>query len=371
MKTNYISYYRNKNGHEYYSVRIKGKRKTFAFSQYGGEKKALKQAIKWRDAVLLDDRNITITNTIKQADYTVAYAYGRSLELYVHNPTTRRRHDAIFNAHFGAYAGKPLASIKPKDLLEHYNGLIDQPQNTINRVRSLWVQIFKAGIMDENIATNFADVVDVPKSQAVHVERRKFADADEVLAVMTDLCASGSGRSNHSKVVGTLICYAIMIISETGMRPAECYALSRDCFDFQNKVMRYGSRVGLDENKKPVIVKAKTEKSNRINPITERLETVVRSLMDYNANDYLFTDDTGRLLNSDVVATRIGNTNRRLGTDFRMYQLRHNFVRDMVNSESNQRIVMDLLGHATYSQTLGYTESTIEQRRNALIKAGH
>ena len=355
-------------GRRYYLVRVNGKSKTFSIDKLG-EKQARRMAERWRDSVKLNLVNEYTIDQKKRSEYTLSYAYGRSCELYVHSAGTRRKHDAVFGKYFAGMENIQLAKIRAKDILEHYNRYISCSQDVLNRIHTVWVQMFKAGILDEAIVTNYASVVEIPKSQAIHTVRRRFAESSEIVQVIMALLNDVS-RTEHSRFIGRLIAYAILIISETGMRPAECYALTRQSFDFDKKLVVYGNRVGTDENRVSIIVKPKTEKSFRVNPITERLEAIARSLMEFNPAEYLFTDDTGRLLNSDIVATRIGNVNRRLGTDFRMYQLRHNFVRDMVNSESNQRTIMDLLGHANYSQTLDYTESTIEQRRIALEKAG-
>ena len=357
-------------GHAYYVVRVANATKYFSVEKHG-DALALKMAEKYRDSLVSSDRRRQRAKTVIAVKYTVQHAFERSLALYCRAQATKRQHAVLFNAHFEKFKGMPLADVRARDIVEHLNDHVTDSQNTLSRIRMIWIQIFNAGILDEAITSNIAQAIPVPQSEKIVTVRPKFTERDTIKRVISELTRTGSGISAHSHRLGTLIAYAIMVISETGMRPAECYALARSDIDLTANTIKYGNRVGLSANGYS-INRPKTATSYRVNPITERLRAVLESLIAYNPREYLFEYADGRLLNSDLVSTRIRSINKAIGTDFRMYQLRHNFVRDIINAEiGNDRTVMDILGHARYSQTLDYTKSTLEQRREALEKAGH
>lgn len=353
-------------GIKYYTVRVGKQSKTFSTKKYG-DAMAKKMAQRYRDELVHERNQYGVYETTSEVKYTVEYGFKRSLELYVHTLATRKRHEMMFNKYFVNYFTRELSSIKARDIVEHLNGNLNQSQATISRLRMLWGQIFKAGIMDERVRSNYADVVEVPRSNKIQSQRNKFVDDSEVQAVIMELATVKPRQQAHAKLIANLIVFAILIISETGMRPAECYALTRDDIDLDNGVITFGNRVGSDSEKDNIIVKPKTNNAMRTQPITRELDVIIRKLYEYQPKHKLFELDDGKLLNSDLVATRIGRVNKKLGTNFTMYKLRHNFARDLINSQlGNKRTVMDLMGHASYGQSLYYTESTLEQRRELL-----
>ena len=353
-------------GIKYYIVRVGKQSKTFSTKKYG-DSNAKKMAQRYRDE-LVHERNIYgIYQYTSEVKYTVEYAFNRSLELYVHTLSTRNKHELMFNKYFKNYFTRELCTIRARDIVEHLNGNLSESQGCLSRIKTLWNQIFKAGIMDERVLTNYADVVELPRSNKIEVKRDKFATIDEVQAVIAELSVIKPKQNAHARMIAALIVYAILIIGETGMRPAECYALTRSDIDFDKKIITFGNRIGSDLEKENIVVKPKTSNAMRTQPITNVLDSIFKSFFEYQPRERLFELDNGVVLNSDIVATRLGRVNKKLGTSFNMYKLRHNFARDLINSDlGNKRTVMDLMGHASYGQSLDYTHSTVEQQRELL-----
>ena len=51
---------------------------------------------------------------------------------------------------------------------------------------------------------------------------------------------------------------------------------------------------------------------------------------------------------------------------FNMYMLRHWMATDLIHSNTSARTVQDILGHASYKQSVGYARSSDEDRKTAI-----
>lgn len=79
----------------------------------------------------------------------------------------------------------------------------------------------------------------------------------------------------------------------TGVRPAECFAITRDCIDLQNNLLEIKNEVGSSLTESKTIRQTKTPYSMRKIPIVPELAELLKEWMFINSNNYLFCDKHG------------------------------------------------------------------------------
>ena len=169
--------------------------------------------------------------------------------------------------------------------------------------------------------------------------------------------------SNGSKVdneVKNMLVLAIWIMYYTGMRPAECFALNRDEIDLDKGEIAIRKQLSIDTSRHGYISNTKTEDSIRVVPICKDLKEYLLDLPD----GYLFKRKNGKYLDaktsSDIIRKVCNN-------GFHLYQLRHQFATDLINTEGvDIRTIQDLMGHKNSSMTLSYMRTDSKKMNNAV-----
>ena len=81
---------------------------------------------------------------------------------------------------------------------------------------------------------------------------------------------------------------------------------------------------------------------------------------------YLFYKDDGHPMNSTFVGNILRRVLRCTGIQFNLYRLRHNMATELVKNGTDTKTTMELLGHTNYSMSLGYANSSDDQKRDAI-----
>lgn len=362
-------YYNHSKGNTYIVVKVPdNKAKTFNIRNFCSEQLMIQAAIDYRDQIMYDTRMSSSKKAKEVARdnrYTVSYAYERSKVLIKTSVNTIKKNDLKFNKYFMGIQNKKIQDINASDILEFFNHWVNYiTDDNMRRLHYIWKKIFRAAIIDEVVKTNYADVIQLPKSKQPKFKINSETDLDTVSKVIDALehrqYNNEGDRYNHKLVV-----FAIKIILYTGMRPSEVYALTAQDIDFNNHVIHVYKRIGSDYNELITVTTPKTQNAIRDIPIGEELEQIVRDLIKFANSDELFRLWNGKWIDHNYSGTIIRNVCKKIGCNFHMYQLRHLFSRE-IGKVANSRTLMELMGHASINQSVYYQWSTPEEKRKAI-----
>ena len=124
-------------------------------------------------------------------------------------------------------------------------------------------------------------------------------------------------------------------------------------------------QLGSDADEFGVVTRCKTMSSVRNVPIHPDLKPILDELMDGD-KDYLFYKSDGHLFDSTFIGNILHRVLMGTGIKFNLYRLRHNLAPELVRNGTDTRTTMELLGHANYNMSLGYANSSEEQKDEAI-----
>ena len=160
---------------------------------------------------------------------------------------------------------------------------------------------------------------------------------------------------------------ALELMWHTGLRPAECFALSKE--DIKNGFVTVNKELGsdiaddsikIDRDNINIIRKCKTEASIRKVPISDELQKLLDG---YEVEgDILFPTKKGQYFN----VANLGGRFRNLEIPFNMYQLRHTVATKLITNNIDQRTIIEILGHENIDMSVYYARSNDELKKEAL-----
>ena len=364
-------YHNHSKGIAYMVVKVPNtKAKSFNLRNYSSEEKMLEAAIEYRNQLMYDTRATTpkkAKEVARSNKYTVAYAYERSKVLIKNSVNTIQKNDLKFKKYFQGIQNKKIQEINAADLLEFFNQWVNYiTDDNMNRLHYIWKKIFRAAIIDEVVKTNYADVIQLPKSKQPYLKIKSETD----LATVTKVIDALETRKYYTKGDAynhKLVVFAIKIILHTGMRPSEVYALTTSDIDFNAKVIHIYKRVGSDYNELITLVTPKTPNAVRDIPIGPDLEVILHDLIAFANTDQLFMLWNGKFMSHNYTGTIIRSTCNKIGCKFHIYQLRHLFSRE-IGKVASSRTLMELMGHSSINQSVYYQWSTPEEKRKAILE---
>ena len=348
-----------KNGTMVYQVRVRNEdidiTKSFKESKYGSQKVAYETAINYRNKVLLE---ISQGTSLKRSSVTVREVFEDFIETCTLSAETKRKHRLYFNRYVN-HKDTRMQDLTRADITSDLNAMSSQASdNTINRLYSMWKSIVDHALASEIIARDLTAGIKVPKSKLIHEKRDTYTDRETILEVER-LLLSSNVNPHNVRMINNLI----ELLYYTGMRPAEAEALQKT--DIHPDYICVTKQLGSDDYEKEVITKCKTESSVRNVPIHPNLRPILDELMD-GEKPYLFYKDDGHYMSSTFVGNILRRVLQGTGIKFNLYRLRHNMATELVKNGTDTKTTMELLGHAKYDTSLGYANSTDEQKKDAI-----
>ena len=192
---------------------------------------------------------------------------------------------------------------------------------------------------------------------------------------------------------GTFYENAFRVAVNTGLRPGELFALTRNDIDFERGVIKVRKTLVyqkyLDDNRKEFHIEPpKTPQSNRDVPINSECRTylikqlelkkIVSSKSPKEQNDYLFTTKFNTPLNAQIfnqgIHAVIRDMNLLLPADdqfqnFSGHRFRHTFATRLFDAGVEPKVVQEYLGHATLKMTMDlYTHVTEDRAKTDIEK---
>ena len=166
-----------------------------------------------------------------------------------------------------------------------------------------------------------------------------------------------------------------MISLEAGLRLGEVCSLKWSDIDFKDRVVHvnrtvirinYGGNTGL------VIQTPKSDASERVVPLTERLLTLLAEEAEgENPDTYILTRSVDTPLDPRTMQNRFRNFQKSLGMKPRNYHAtRHSFATRCVEHGIDAKTLSEILGHANVKTTLQmYVHPSMEAKRHYLEMA--
>ncbi|MEG0361920.1 MAG: site-specific integrase [Erysipelothrix sp.] len=343
--------------------------KSFNEKDYDSPSAALDAACIHRNDILVQvkgNRRKPDIRSLKK-DYTVQELYNKSKELLPLSIKTFDRLDALFKECIFPYKDMKIIDVTVSDIQICLNELINTcSDDKINRIMSIWRRIYLTGNKLDVVARDCTLAVTVPKSKVPQKQIEVMTDIDTIHKVI-DALRKYTKHSDKQLFNTEIYIYVIKTLYYTGMRPSECYALTKEDVNFESKTISISKRVGSTTEKKQEIVATKTANAVRVLPINTQLEIVLKELFSFQDSNYLFADYDGNLLDTNVISAKISFVCKRSKLKFNLYMLRHLFSTDLIESATDSRTIMELLGHADYQMSISYARSKLKNKEKAIM----
>ncbi len=362
----YITERKSDRGRHSYEICIRKNGETFRkcikVSDFDTPKQALNFARQLRNETLLKmERGYTVSK-----GKTVSELYQKTFEvLEPVRVKTKMKHDIFYKYAIAPYGDKCITEVTSGDVQTSLNKYAETHTKVQTiQLLAVWRRIFRVcAFMNIDVIDRTA-IVKVP--QGIQGKPRKKSISPTDLETFCDALLSYNEASVSGCYYSHAVYYAIQIMRYAGLRPAETFALTREDIDLVHGFIYINKAVRSTVNDVQQISNTKTEKSVRAVPIAEELKPILRECLDWSKYDYILADYRGDLLDIDQVDTLILNCRRKIGIDFTLYQLRHQFSTDLHNSNVPPNTIRDLMGHRSASMSLDYAVSEEKDRINAV-----
>lgn len=141
---------------------------------------------------------------------------------------------------------------------------------------------------------------------------------------------------------------AILLIVDTGIRPAEAFRLIDADVVFEKNIINIRKEV------------AKTSQE-RVLPVSVKVMIYVRALLKYNKSEYVFATINGEQFSTDRFRTRMKKYCWYADVHITPYQLRHYFGTEYARSDNcNILYLQKILGHSKLEMTRRYVKIETE-----------
>ncbi|HIZ28321.1 MAG TPA: tyrosine recombinase [Candidatus Adamsella sp.] len=237
-----------------------------------------------------------------------------------------------------------LASIQP------HNYSKTTVSRKIAAIRTFYRYLYRERIVEANPADNI-------KSPRKNKSLPKFLTETEAMSIIDAIeTNTPAGFRNHT---------ILEVLFVTGMRISELCHLKFENLNLeQNEITVFGKggkeRIVLISNRAKKYMQSYMEK---IRPILCKKE--------HSEEDFVFVNNTGFMLQPKSVYNVIKDTAKKLKIQKKVspHVFRHSFATKMLEKGADLRIVQELLGHASISNTQIYTHVSTERLKQAYTKA--
>lgn len=294
---------------------------------------------------------------------------------------TKRHYESIYQTKISPELGKErLVNITKLKITALVNKLADRGYGweTLNKVRILLVDMFNRALEDEFVIRNPAKGVRLPKNRPANsVKALSKEIQDEFFE-----CAAGTFYNN-----------LFLVAVNSGLRPGELYALTKEDLDFEKneihvtKTLLYQKLDG-DTQKRFHMEDTKTESSHRTVPMNSvckkallmqiKQQKVIMEKSPYKGKlefpDLLFVTKYGTPLNADIYSSAIERIVNEMNLvrdsleqieKFSGHTFRHTFSTRCFEAGLEPKTVQTYLGHASLQMTMDLYTSVMPQKKKS------
>jgi integrase len=339
--------------------------KTIKVSDYPDKKSAYVVARMIRDKARIDiSAGKALDNTVPN----VKWFFEKELELSGLSIKTKAKHRVLYKYSIAQFEDVPLNKIKTSDIQQSIVEFAENHSNdSIQRLVSVWRAIYHAALMLEYEITDKTIALKNVKSKIVSIPRSTATDV-ETFNLFCDELLKYNSKDGVPCKRSQDIWYMLQIMRWTGCRTAEVLALNWNDFNAENKTLYINKSVGSTGTETRKIITTKTVESIRYVPCTDELIVILNSLRDYSSSSPMIIEQDGKPYEINDVSNHIMLVSKKCGIKFNAYMLRHLFSTTLYREGVNQAVIRDLMGHTSSSMTLGYANTSEEDRKKAINK---
>lgn len=339
--------------------------KTIKVSDYPDKKSAYIVARMIRDKARID---ISAGKTLDTTVPNVKWFFEKSLELSGLSIKTKSKHRTLYNNSIVQFEDVPLNKIKAADIQQSIIEFAENHSNDcIQRLVSLWRAIYHTAAMLEYEITDKTPALKSVKSKIVSTPRNTSTDL-ESFGTFCDALLKYNSKDGIPCKMSLDIWYMLQIMRWTGCRTAEVLALNWDDFDRDNKTIYINKSVGSTGTETRKIITTKTVESIRYVPCTDDLIAILNNLRAYSKTSPMILAHDGKPYEISIISNHISLVSKKCGIKFNAYMLRHLFSTTLYREGVNQAVIRDLMGHASSTMTLGYANTSEDDRKKAIKK---
>lgn len=248
-----------------------------------------------------------------------------------------------------------LNEITPQILEKYYQFKLKEnlSANTISKHHANIHSALKYAVKNGFIISNPADYVDKPKVCKYNANYLSAEQLNNVIKMF-----------ENSKI------YVPVLLSATlGLRRSEVLGLKWDAIDFKKKTIhiRHTAVKILVNNSYKILFSdiTKTESSNRLLPLPDKIIDVLKELKDKQKENYIrnkkryskdnlkyvCVDEFGHLISPDNLSNRFRTITKKNGYNVRFHDLRHSCASILAESGLQIKDISEWLGHSDITVT--------------------
>lgn len=246
-------------------------------------------------------------------------------------PNTLRGYRPAYQRAIDHFGDKAVKSIRPQDVKAFISDFArgGRAKKTVATQLHILSMICSHAVESGDIDFSPCDHISVPKN--LPKTRREAASTEDEEKVKA---------SANVWLLPYLILY-------TGLRKGEALALTRNDFDFKEKVIRINKSVYHEANK-PKLKRPKTEAGIRTVPILDPLMNKIPRKF----KGYLFSIDNGETPLTEMQYQKLWKDfAKQTGVTATAHQLRHSYATMLFECGIDVKDAQDLLGHSTIAMT--------------------
>lgn len=245
----------------------------------------------------------------------------------------------------------PVNEIKPLDINRFIDTLLEKglAKSTIGKCKAMLVQIFTAAEDNGLIEKNPAIRAKAVKPDKAHMHRKGAFTPDEIKIL-------------KERLPNDLLGNSIIVLIGTGLRVQELLALTKDDIAPDGSMVTVNKAVKI-VNRLPYLGSTKSEKGNRIVPVSKEYRPYVMYLREHGGSKYIWT--SGRengLYTIEQFRNRYERALKKISnvTYYPPHCCRHTYITMLQAKQVPMDLISVLAGHGEVSTTLGYTHTSID-----------
>lgn len=355
--------------------------KNFPVKDYQGKPSvALKAAKRDRDTMLPIFQDLS--NDRRKIVKTVEELYTSYKELHPSSQRTYRNYDSLFRTYIQKFslADKPIEDITEADVLTTLNACAQNCcSRNVSKLNTLWHRIFYQALKNNLRVEDYTDGLVLPKSDKEFsnaMKRKKNITEEEFQTILE--CARNYGvipESDKKRLYKRkIIADMLVVMRETGIRPAEAKAIHRGNISFSivngEEVATIQIVSSIGSTKTETLTEKETKTPTSVRPVYMYGESlsVLRDVLEYSRNELIFSDYDGNPFGIDELSDYIHRISKKCGIPFTLYLLRHSFCSDLYANGVSPSTIKDLCGHASEKMSLDiYAVSETDARIEAVL----
>ncbi|MBQ0112298.1 MAG: hypothetical protein KBT03_04125, partial [Bacteroidales bacterium] len=256
----------------YVNGKVKYKSGSFRFDRYGGKSNAYNAAKKFRSQM---QNKLDTVNYIMSSKTSMDEMMDYKELLIPLEEETNRKHRYFYLKHIKL--DKPFEKVSAYDIQMSLNKMVnDYSQDTIDRVFTIWKQLYRVAALKSLDCSNQTLQVIVPKSKKI-VQKRELEYDIDINELYTKI------ENYGDKYNSTLVVLALKTMYVLGCRPGEVFALENCDINLQDRTVLIKRSCDAKGN----IKKTKNYGSYRTIPFPSSHDELFKQLKSYQGDIFI------------------------------------------------------------------------------------